>query len=126
VVAVFLYALRREVLRNLLVGQRVEVLAFEFLYALRREVLRNMAARISLFEVDLAGFYTPFGVRCFGTVLGERVASRLPEMFLYALRREVLRNSPTSTPCGVSSRSRSFYTPFGVRCFGTLPRSVAR
>ena len=40
------------------------------------------------------------------------------------LRREVLRNTWRLS----SERAwlyDSFYTPFGVRCFGTLPRSVA-
>jgi len=38
-------------------------------------------------------FYTPFGVRCFGTGdLDGAVRSALQTAFLYALRREVLRN----------------------------------
>ena len=41
------------------------------------------------------GFYTPFGVRCFGT------AFKMRHYSLFAA---------------------SFYTPFGVRCFGTVAR----
>ena len=37
----FLYALRREVLRNERTEEDVPVVIDEFLYALRREVLRN-------------------------------------------------------------------------------------
>jgi len=44
-------------------------------------------------------------------------------MFLYALRREVVRNRDLIR---LLECADSFYTPFGVRCFGTLPRSVAR
>jgi len=40
-------------------------------------------------------FYTPFGVRCFGTSGGARFGAVVIG-FLYALRREVLRNSPPS------------------------------
>ncbi len=36
-------------------------------------------------------FYTPFGVRCFGTTDGA-ASNRELRRFLYALRREVLRN----------------------------------
>jgi len=43
--------------------------------------------------------------------------------FLYALRREVLRNL---TDAGTRALEVGFYTPFGVRCFGTLPRCAAR
>ena len=41
---------------------------------------------------------------------------RLADRFLYALWREVLRN-----PAEQWAREliRRFYTPFGVRCFGT-------
>ena len=69
----FLYALRREVLRNKPSISKVTGQPVMFLYALRREVLRNLDAR------------------------GKRAAMK----FLYALRREVLRNVPltwTSTP----------------------------
>jgi len=38
-----------------------------FLYALRREVLRNTFLLLLALLV-LSGFYTPFGVRCFGTL----------------------------------------------------------
>ena len=61
----FLYALRREVLRNP-VPRDVDVLHHAFLYALRREVLRNTSPRISVTRYATS-FYTPFGVRCFGT-----------------------------------------------------------
>jgi len=60
----FLYALRREVLRNF-EGTIEQNPNFKFLYALRREVLRNT-----------------FNGRMFAVAT----------MFLYALRREVLRN----------------------------------
>ena len=61
----FLYALRREVLRNQFPARRTPRIRRRFLYALRREVLRNAAS------VEFA---------------------RLYGLFLYALRREVLRN----------------------------------
>ena len=38
-------------------------------------------------------FYTPFGVRCFGTGYFKRAGRTMMIRFLYALRREVLRNS---------------------------------
>jgi len=61
-----------------------------FLYALRREVLRNMLATQQ--KRREASFYTPFGVRCFGTVKGTVKKHDTYNEFLYALRREVLRN----------------------------------
>ena len=64
---------------------------FAFLYALRREVLRNSRTWWLTRSAGI-GFYTPFGVRRFGTT-GTRL-SRCP-------------------------RCRRFYTPFGVRRFGT-------
>ena len=116
-----------------------------FLYALRREVLRNIMSLMVL--VGLASLYTPFGVRCFGTgwdspssrsgtawswscfytPFGVRCFgtytigfdSYIGEEFLYALRREVLRNV-TITEDEAADTDRCFYTPFGVRCFGTL------
>ena len=145
----FLYALRREVLRNERTEEDVPVVIDEFLYALRREVLRNSCRGRSA-STPPRCFYTPFGVRCFGTSRSSpgwstsdtflyalrrevlRNAGRRPvqgriHVFLYALRREVLRNM-LSGICVSFARSR-FYTPFGVRCFGThcaacLPCSV--
>ena len=61
----FLYALRREVLRNAFYPHEMTDTDM-FLYALRREVLRNPVPR----DVDV-----------------------LHHTFLYALRREVLRNT---------------------------------
>ena len=62
----------------------------QFLYALRREVLRNPVPD-KCPEVGVQGFYTPFGVRCFGTLL-LLFPFYVAAVFLYALRREVLRN----------------------------------
>jgi len=76
------------VLRNILDDTRETERHDGFLYALRREVLRN-------------------GPRNRGTVLRR--------VFLYALRREVLRNGDAID----SGQEWGFYTPFGVRCFGT-------
>ena len=70
----------------------------------------------------MSSFYTPFGVRCFGTRAVALTAVRRVEIvrrFLYALRREVLRNQIPLLAW--PQPSRSFYTPFGVRCFGTRP-----
>ncbi len=90
----FLYALRREVLRNILKAWLDADYQEQFLYALRREVLRN--------------------------VRDKRIVVQGSCRFLYALRREVLRNSWTSSAPPV--RCKCFYTPFGVRCFGTGTR----
>ena len=64
-------------------------------------------------------FYTPFGVRWFGTIAVALLIVALVR-FLYALRREVVRNwsTPTKAPHG----RHCFYTPFGVRWFGTARR----
>jgi len=67
------------------------VLRYQFLYALRREVLRNSLPALRLLAQWLRRFYTPFGVRCFGTC-EKPMATTVREAFLYALRREVLRN----------------------------------
>ena len=64
------------------------------------------------------GFYTPFGVRCFGTLWLLDFTDKYYRTFLYALRREVLRNAPRATE-RVAADGMRFYTPFGVRCFGT-------
>ena len=98
-----------------------------FLYALRREVLRNRcrpkAWRSNAYPV--ACFYTPFGVRCFGT--GTEPSGPYGALeFLYALRREVLRNIEAGAVSFNNRRAASFYTPFGVRCFGTLPPWTGR
>jgi hypothetical protein len=74
-----------------------------FLYALRREVLRNL----TLF------------------LFGGAVSASAAPAFLYALRREVLRNV-TITEDEAADTDRCFYTPFGVRCFGTLPPWTGR
>ena len=72
----FLYALRREVLRNGTVCLDGDAVHELFLYALRREVLRNCLRSMPL---SLAG-----------------------TVFLYALRREVLRN-PTPVDGSLTS-----------------------
>ena len=74
--AAFLYALRREVLRNSTRLGQHSPRQLLFLYALRREVLRNDALR-------------------------ERYGQS--QEFLYALRREVLRN-PTPVDGSLTSR----------------------
>ena len=74
-----------------------------------------------LFEYE--GFYTPFGVRWFGTGASLGV-SALQAAFLYALRREVVRN--TGSRVRPRSAVTGFYTPFGVRWFGTLPPWTGR
>ena len=61
----FLYALRREVVRNRTHTATEEEPYEMFLYALRREVVRNLT----------------------------RSSSRRQRLFLYALRREVVRNN---------------------------------
>ncbi len=89
-------------------------------------------------------FYTPFGVRCLGTLrfVSDEIDS-IFGTFLYALRREVLGNCEHPVQCldckkflyalrrevlGNCLRSLNgycclgvrFYTPFGVRCLGTV------
>ena len=64
----FLYALRREVLRNGTVCLDGDAVHELFLYALRREVLRNARALANRWSGPFGSFYTPFGVRCFGTL----------------------------------------------------------
>ena len=74
----FLYAHRREVLRNLRCEQPgLEVVHGVFLYALRREVLRNLSK-------------------------GNENMNHLE--FLYALRREVLRNVGTGAASAADRR----------------------
>ncbi len=85
----FLYALRREVLRNTFetfwaANTDVE----EFLYALRREVLRNHDVECALFVRTFLYALRREVLR--NSVAGNRLA--IPDSFLYALRREVLRN----------------------------------
>ncbi len=67
----FLYALRREVVRNGVAGARRR--GRPFLYALRREVVRNAGGMYRELYVGRA-------------------------LFLYALRREVVRNLPLRLP----------------------------
>src|SRR4051794_15621835 len=56
---------------------------------------------------------------------GQIIRSILMFGFLYALRRDVLRDpSPTRVVCGTTTWR--FYTPFGVTCFVTLPPSPGR
>ncbi len=68
-----------------------------FLYALRREVLGNATSWLGYGTTAMHSFYTPFGVRCLGTLHVSGV-SEPPDMFLYALRREVLGNRLNGLP----------------------------
>ena len=75
---------------------------------------------LPVFRLPWSTPYTPFGVRCFGTS-ALLTSSASQSWFLYALRREVFRNSSDDerAACG------GFYTPFGVRCFGTTYAATA-
>jgi hypothetical protein len=139
-----------------------------FLYALRRDLLWNVL-QVHLGSPELARFYTPFGVTFFGTHhYAHREGGGRCE-FLYALRRDLLWN-PTlfgepvtsadatgcalpedvdrlslrlddtgdpradlgyplgRTICTVSPCPGRFYTPCGVTLFWTFlaPNRVAR
>ena len=85
-----------------------------FLYALRREVLRNGASTSSPGRAMC--FYTPFGVRCFGT--GARPRKDDHESFYtpFGVRCFGTMSAVVLTTAQVAR----FYTPFGVRCFGTI------
>ena len=61
-------------------------------------------------RLSVDGFYTPFGVRWFGTIHVGAVAEKIVVhlVLLYALRREVVRNEVPSYGLGAATLVREF------------------
>ena len=115
----FLYALRREVVRNdngTLIGATALP---EGLYTPFGVRWFGTVFCIQIISHPYYNFYTPFGVRWFGTGLDMHGLVRSAKRFLYALRREVVRN-PTPVDGSLTS---TFGRPLHARLARVSTRS---
>ena len=86
----FIYALRRWVVRNPFVKDNYGAISARFYTPFGVGWFGTTVFKD--YDPLATGFYTPFGVGWFGTVRTETNGARTASLFLYALRRWVVRN----------------------------------
>ena len=116
----FLYALRRDLVWDADNMHNCLVLTPDrFLYALRRDLVWDRATEASP-SCRSSGFYTPYGVTSFGTRRWHALLEAFMSItFLYALRRDLVWDTSSSERSRSTLRPTRFYTPYGVTSFGT-------